>query len=515
MYGENLVTVLQDRDKTGATATDDLEARAYLSLFRGSLDFEKSRWNACIENFAISQVVYTALAANAKTDIYKDLLSSIVEPSIRYAAYQVKIPRTKLMNEIVAEKFPEAQHTVRSEVLKLDPRAFQLGSDVAENQQSLQGLPSTISWRRRTVTLEDASISQALGVAAEREQALEATFEAFEKDSMGAKDLAAAYDDVITARQDAADATKTAIDELVAEGVDPADSRMQSLQITRTAVNYAVIEWRVGRNRILCGPQDGLVFEPEQSKPPSKLGKDGKPRTAKVENSGQQLARLRERVALYDAILQSLDAVKDLPGVIADTAFVEELDGKRAYFRALKCLAVGRSHAINEQIPSALALYARALDLAQNALEKLGQSSDSTSTDSPPKLNPSVPQLKQTVASLSRLVTQYRAFAELKFISHDSPNATSSPQLYQPPLVEQLHRNEYHDNVDLKNIVNYPPTLRPVPVKPIFFDLAWNYIQYPGQAKAANGAAVERVVEEQQQPEQQKGKSRGWFGFGR
>jgi signal recognition particle subunit SRP68 len=47
------------------------------------------------------------------------------------------------------------------------------------------------------------------------------------------------------------------------------------------------------------------------------------------------LARLRERIVLYDSILQSIDSIKELPGA-AELSFREELDGKRAYFQALK-----------------------------------------------------------------------------------------------------------------------------------------------------------------------------------
>ena len=73
--------------------------------------------------------------------------------------------------------------------------------------------------------------------------------------------------------------------------------------------------------------------------------------------------------------------------------------------------------------------------------------------------------------------------------------------------------------VDLTNLVQYPPKIQPVPVKPLFLDVAWNYIDYPGrQTETVVGKvaeAVETVINgdhEERQPEQKK---RGWFGFGR
>jgi len=67
----------------------------------------------------------------------------------------------------------------------------------------------------------------------------------------------------------------------------------------------------------------------------------------------------------------------------------------------------------------------------------------------------------------------------------------------------------------LQNLVTYPPKLEPVPVKPLFFDAAWNYIDYPGREVqlVENGGKVEEQDDSREQTAEQKKK--GWFGFGR
>lgn len=90
------------------------------------------------------------------------------------------------------------------------------------------------------------------------------------------------------------------------------------------------------------------------------------------------------------------------------------------------------------------------------------------------------------------------------------------------PLVERL--SEYpSEGVNLENIVVYPPKLDAIPVKPLFLDVAWNYIDYPAKQakvetkaaaaphKAASAAAVAAVTP----AEEAKPQKRGWFGFGR
>lgn len=530
-HAENLVEVLGNSSATGATPLDVLEAAAYRSMMKGSLDFEKAKWQQCLQDYAVTYIIYTALAKASKTDIYKDLLSSIVEPSIRYASYQLQIARTKAVGDIAIENFPQSD-SFRKEIESVNSVAFQKSSDLTANKDGPKEVPSAISWRNRKVKLEDANISQALGMSKEREEDLTAKFRSFENGQLDAKEFATLYEDVITARQDAADATKTAIDEMSAEGVDPGDSRIQSLQITRTAVNYAVIEWRIGRNRVLTGPEDGLLFEPESGKRQLKPRKDGKARAPKEESAGRQMSRLRERVALFDLVLQSLDSVKELPGVVADTEFVQELEAKRSYFRALKLLNLGRSHAINEQIANALALYARAQGLAQAASSHLSSESSSRDSGSPLKLDVGSDQIESLVTTLNRLVMQYRALAELKALtpatSTANAKANSTTTLKPAPLIERLHRNEFIESVDLTNLVYYPPKLRPVSVKPLFFDLAWNYINYPGQKQdgdVSDASSVEPITAASagkantdagaMETEQAKPAKKGWFGFGR
>jgi signal recognition particle subunit SRP68 len=329
-YAQHLVSLLHEQSTSGASDIDILEARAYAATISGALWLEKRKWEQCLHDYSIARVIYTALGQRVKKDAFRDLLSHTVDPSLRYAAYQMKLPRSKPTSSLAIEFFP-SDSEMRSEVEKIDPSC--LAEEAAGTRRTAEGevqqLPESITWRSRTVALEDASISQALAAASAAETSLTSWLADSNGRSATAKDKAAAYDNVIISSQDAVDATKTAIDDLASEGVDPGDKRMQALQITRTAVNYTLVGWRVGRNRVLCGEQDGCSFEEEE---PVK-GKKGTKRPAA---NGKKLNKLRERVVLYDSTLQSLEFILELPGVAADSAFVQELEAKRHYFRALR-----------------------------------------------------------------------------------------------------------------------------------------------------------------------------------
>jgi signal recognition particle subunit SRP68 len=296
------------------------------------MHFEKQGWEPCVKSFAESRVIYSALSTKTKKEVFREVLEETIDPSIRYAAYQLRMPRTVAIPTIARKYFPVEDKELVEQVGELDidalnERPTKQRAETAD--AGSEAAPKTITWRSRTVDLEDASIAAALAAAKSAEKKLAETLKTLSSDQ--ARERAAAYDDILIASQDAVDATKHAIDELIGEGVGQGDKRMQSLQITRTAVGYDMVSWRIGRNRVLAGEADGAV----SSSNATQKAKKGR-KVQKEEGTGRKLAALREKVVLYDGIIQSLDSVKELPGVAADEKFLKELDVKYGYFTALK-----------------------------------------------------------------------------------------------------------------------------------------------------------------------------------
>jgi signal recognition particle subunit SRP68 len=131
-----------------------------------------------------------------------------------------------------------------------------------------------------------------------------------------------------------------------------------------------------------------------------------------------------------------------------------------------------------------------------------------TDSSSPPNIKVSPTEVQALKDLLDGEVQHYRALVELSNLSQ-----TQSSSLNKSPLIEIL--SEYPaQGVDLENLVTYPPRLEPVPVKPLFFDAAWNYIEYPGrhvEKPAAQNGVKGSSSAESKSAEQKK----GWFGFGR
>lgn len=105
---------------------------------------------------------------------------------------------------------------------------------------------------------------------------------------------------------------------------------------------------------------------------------------------------------------------------------------------------------------------------------------------------------------------RHRAIVHIDNLRKETKETISSATAI--PIAERLH--EYPaGGVDLSNIVEFPPKMALIPVKPIFLDVAWNYIDYPGKTPQAPEPAKTAQVpatETEKQPAK-----RGWFGFGR
>lgn len=163
--------------------------------------------------------------------------------------------------------------------------------------------------------------------------------------------------------------------------------------------------------------------------------------------------------------------------------------------------------------PNALALYARASELASLASGSLQTSTDATG---PPRLEISPRQVASLELTLRGLVAQHRGLVTLEKLSSQA-TATKTAATGRPLIIERME-DYAGDEADLTRLVPYPPTLQPVPVKPLFLDVAWNYIDYPrdqAPVRARATGAAGQIPTEPALEEPKGGGRRGWFGFGR
>jgi signal recognition particle subunit SRP68 len=160
-------------------------------------------------------------------------------------------------------------------------------------------------------------------------------------------------------------------------------------------------------------------------------------------------------------------------------------------------------------VVNSLALVKHALDRCEAASPVLSSQGDEDES-APRNIQVTKKDIGFLHGTLSGELQRYRALAEL----FNSAKATASQTTGSvKPLSAQLS-DFPSGGVDLENIVSYPPRLEPLPVKPLFLDVAWNYIDYPDKRDQSSARDAGKVQEKNAEPEA-KPQKRGWFGFGR
>ena len=176
---------------------------------------------------------------------------------------------------------------------------------------------------------------------------------------------------------------------------------------------------------------------------------------------------------------------------------------------SLRSLSIARSHAIIGNAINALALIQNSCKLCAESASKLPEST--STTEAPLNVDVAPDAVKSLQKLLDGELQRHRAIVHIENLQRtEIENAADASTV---PLIERLH--EYPaGGVDLKTIVEFPPKMALIPMKPILLDVAWNYIQYPGKAPPVSAANAASKADSAKEPEQQQQK-RGWFGFGR
>jgi len=150
----HMAALIADRPASGASDVDVLEATAYARALAGAEHFERQadgikpgsvlprRWATALGHLAAARVIYSALFTATREDVFKDVLAATIDPSIRYAAYQSRIPRTVGVPQVARQFFPVDDAPLLLAVQQLDPTALQ-AEEAATSCKSSHTRPRT------------------------------------------------------------------------------------------------------------------------------------------------------------------------------------------------------------------------------------------------------------------------------------------------------------------------------------------------------------------------------------
>ncbi|KMQ93998.1 signal recognition particle 68 kda protein [Lasius niger] len=177
-------------------------------------------------------------------------------------------------------------------------------------------------------------------------------------------------------------------------------------------------------------------------------------------------AKPQDIVRLYEAALYNVVEISQLQD---DTEFVEEQEAKTKGYRAFRCFYVAQSLANQHRWREAMAMYQRSLQHVKDAF----------------KYDNILPAtLKEALCKLEISVeaAQYSAHAHSVLEDgQEEEGGINKLAKSKKPLYERLH--EYREDPALltkqPNVYKLPPSMRSIPCKPLFFDLAFFMVEFP------------------------------------
>ncbi|QPG76313.1 hypothetical protein FOA43_003699 [Brettanomyces nanus] len=452
--------------------TDDfrmLEILVYAAFASGFLSVSKKRWGFAKNAFSIArcslQCLYEhqKLPSDLNKELYMDLIDKVVDPVLKVSTLEesgIRSPDLVLISRGQAAEFADKIPFLKKAVdiiRKIDATLVTISSEGEEKE-----MIKSITWYSYSAVIKSEDEARVVMKALEAEKNVDAGD-------------ASSYDPALIAFQDA---LSFHAQEMERAEVFASDEEKQEAHIILTYLKYNHILLRIRRDITLL---EGI----------NRKGNSKVTRVAVLDN-------IRDYLKILEGVNSSIEEIRELPGVSNDDELTGTLTSLDSYFKTVQMAKLARGYTAVQKCRESLALLQRAHQLIDSTSDFSG--------DLPGNLpsNRSLTDLKKEVNMKLRnahVVTVYNdttaAYLSKEFIID---NTNKFPEISAQNITEMIAP------LDL--------SIEPVNVKPVLFDVAFNYINYKGEGSftAAPGQEFTEEPEADSIDEEHKKKG-GFFGF--
>ncbi|KAK9383836.1 uncharacterized protein V2V93DRAFT_362837 [Kockiozyma suomiensis] len=500
--------ILLESDETGFSAEDKLQVVTYSALLAASGALEAHNYSKAVVQFSIAftglqGLVISLTTANSTdddsdtADLYRDLLDSTVNPSLKFSALQTDPSLRSEAVSAIAHKFVSQDNAVVDlvrTVAKDEVKVRELLTGKSDHADALEFVDS-ISWRSHTGRLRDATVAAAIVSARSVDETLFKTL-----DDTKTEINALAFDPALSAWQDAVDAVHDAITDANSSAGEEVQARVQELYLISTFASYNLLARRIARDSVLASSLRASLEGRKNKDAPKK----------------SSASKLRALSGIYDAILQSVAQVGDLPGVANDEPLSEALSSLQKYYTVHKCAS--DASALLNGSPGSVGLWTKANYLVDEVDEMALNLDGETKTDATAGLlfKTDLPGLRKFVSTALASAKEQQAAAKASqqkkeyAETHKGSASFILEDLTAEPVFVELNRLADLDNIGRK--------IRPVPAKPVFYDTAFNFIGYEESEQkfepkpdVTTTATVSAEITETQESGTPNSDKKGWF----
>ncbi|KAF9559619.1 signal recognition particle subunit srp68 [Mortierella alpina] len=464
-----------------------LDAQAYAALMSAYVLFEAQQWQGALEKFSAARAIYDklSLAGTSHQEALCHAAMDEIDPNIRFCGYRLRLAKDGVVNVEELVKMSAANKGSGSDVLMREIEHL-----ISQTRQERAQAVESIHWRSKTLSLKNAKLATAI-LAAQETAAEINSLEASTSETRMEH-----FDKVLQAYTEAEKHVKKALkeDAIAAAKVKSSKSEQNTadLNMIATFISYSYLRHAIDRNLLLARD----IYD--------KLEGD---QATTDRNEDVQYQNL---VKAYDNVVQNLAAIQELPGVTADVKLSAEVENKVLYYKGWRCFFTATAYSKLSRHVEAIALFDRAQAYATQIRSGLGRSTGPEGdVDS---FNVTEKELQEMESKIRGRKCQVHAAwylenGEDSIEERITAMSLDEKSLDEPALIKRL--DTYPTSITSKanptvpHLVDFPPALQPIPAKPLFFDIAFNHMDYNHDALA------ERSGRPKQTNESAAG---GWFG---
>eukprot|EP00300_Choanocystis_sp_HF-7_P031091 c40187_g1_i1.p1 GENE.c40187_g1_i1~~c40187_g1_i1.p1 ORF type:complete len:572 (-),score=132.17 c40187_g1_i1:166-1881(-) len=436
------------------TLADDrtkIEAEAHHNWMSANVAFESSLWDKALKHYRHAKAVFEKLAlvgSEEESALYRQRVDEDIEPVIRFCLYNL---RQEGVSEGEADEIQDL--AVGADALlraKIDTAMEERRRKQAESMES-------VVWRGNALPVRNDKIRICI-LEAQVTGAKAAETDEFEK-------RMETYDKVLGSLNDSLGHLRT---EVLAVSNDK--TRVGQLDQLKAYLTHQLLTATVQRDRAMVGDLRAKLEHQATAGAGSSKNKyaAGKP------------VQPEDLISMYERLIQSMNEFTSLPGYHA-SAEESAVEGSIALYKALRCYFMAQTYSNAEKWSEAGALFARAgeyVPLARDAIKDADKQVVKTLIDvadldwleRQAQVGASVPRAMALLKAHHMEDSIGGAVKNLSLLESEAPAQPTG-------LLERVH--EFSSTAEAPHLISFPPALRPMPVKPILFDLAYDSIGYP------------------------------------
>lgn len=400
----------------------------------GSLHFELSKWKSAADNLKKAQLVYENLSSalpDEEQALYKAKVDELT-PSLRYCAYNIG----------------ESEGTSMDDLMELRAKGLldNLGALVAQTKTQSSEALQTTEWRGRKVTVRPEKVRlfllsvQDVEKSVEKATTIDSKIEIVENILMDVKDAITAVKDEI--KQD----PKLRSNEAgTVTGIQYLLAYLSYIRLTRT----------LERNLYLVAQ--------------TKQGLEDSNKITNEKGTETKKVRPHDLTRLYEIILQNVTELQQLSGMETDADYQSEVETLALSFKAFRCYYIAVTLVGMKRWKEAVAMYERSMKYANSGLRF-----------KPTQFNLQE-DLTKLIGAIEGCKFSAHAYSVLEEEAPEESNLFGKTQKSSKPLFERLSQYKEDQQLNTKNpnVFKLTPDMQPIPCKPLFFDLALNFVEFP------------------------------------